>query len=177
MLFFLSSLLVWWCSFLIFPRNLHSLLSKRPDSFLIWEFYFFRCCLFPTFYCKHVQSHSYVLTVNSYCLYQCIQFLYIFANSLLSSMKIRWLISPYESMRFLIMKLSDNIAITNSNGESESSWKIPIHIFPSAKVFPLLLIPLSSFFTASVIKFMTFDQFRYSIFQLWHWVKPSRLRL
>ena len=53
------------------------------------------------------------------------------ANSLVSSMYIRWLIfscnlvSLYLPVYFLIMQLSGIITIINSNGDSASPWNIP----------------------------------------------------
>ena len=68
---------------------------------------------------------------------------FTFANSLMSSMYIRWLIlycdlwSLYRPVHFRNMWLSGIIAITNSNGDSASPWKIPLWIFPSAQLFHL----------------------------------------
>ena len=65
------------------------------------------------------------------------------ANCLMLSMYIKWLIffcdlvSLYTPVHFLGMWLSGIIVITNSNGDSESPWKIPLGIFTSVKLFPL----------------------------------------
>ena len=53
-------------------------------------------------------------------------------------------------MLFLSMKLSNIIAITNSNGESASPLKMPLSIFPRA------VNSTFQFSIASVINFMTF---------------------
>ena len=53
------------------------------------------------------------------------------ANSLMSSMYIKWCIFPsdllsfYPPVRFLRMRLSGIIAIKNSNGDCASPWNIP----------------------------------------------------
>ena len=59
----------------------------------------------------------------------------LMANSLMSSMYIRWLIfsydllSLYPPVHFLRMWLIDIIAITNSNDNSASPWNIPLRNF------------------------------------------------
>ena len=64
-----------------------------------------------------------------------------FANSLMSSMHIRWLMFScnlqilYLDMHFLSMWLSGIIAIVNNKGDSSSPWNISLLIFPSVKLF------------------------------------------
>ena len=83
-------------------------------------------------------SWQYILTVftrvsNS--------FLFL-ANSLISSMYIKWLIfscyllSLYVSVHFLRICLKGLMAITNSNGDSASPWNTPLCIFTFANLFP-----------------------------------------
>ena len=65
-----------------------------------------------------------------------------FANSLMSSMYIRWLIfsrdllSLYPAVYFLNMWFSGIMAVMNSKRDSASPWKIPLWIFVSAKLLP-----------------------------------------
>ena len=71
-----------------------------------------------------------------------------FANSLMLSMYIRWLIfscdlwSSYPRVHFLRISLSSIIPITNSNsnGDSLFPWNIPLWIFALAKLFPPAII-------------------------------------
>ena len=57
---------------------------------------------------------------------------HFFANSLMSSIDIRWLIfscdilSLYPAVHFLSMWLSGIMAIMNSNGDSTSPWNTPL---------------------------------------------------
>ena len=82
-------------------------------------------------------SWLYILTVRIR-VSRCFSF---FANSLMSSMYIRWLIfsfdlqSLYLSVHFLSIWLRGIMAIMNSKGDSASPWEIPLWIFVSAKVF------------------------------------------
>ena len=63
-----------------------------------------------------------------------------FANSLISSIYIRWLtfscgqLSLYPAVHFLNMWLSDIMAITNSKGDWASPWNMSLWIFASAKL-------------------------------------------
>ena len=65
-----------------------------------------------------------------------------FANSLMSSMYIRWLIfswdviSLYPAVHFLGVWLNWIVAIINSNGDSASPRNLPHWIFASAKLLP-----------------------------------------
>ena len=71
-----------------------------------------------------------------------------FANSLMSSMYIRWLVVSgdllilYPTVHFLSMWLSDIMAFIKSNGDCASLWNIFLWNFASAKLLPLLSIPL-----------------------------------
>ena len=82
-------------------------------------------------------SWLYILTV---CIKLSNSFSFL-VNSLMSSMYIRWIIfsgnfvNCYRIVHFLSMWLSGIIAITNSNGDSASPWKIPLWIFTTAKLF------------------------------------------
>ena len=65
-------------------------------------------------------------------------------NGLMSSMYISWLIfscysrNLYLPMHFQNTWLSGINAITNSNGDSATTWNIPLWIFTSAKLYPPL---------------------------------------
>ena len=96
---------------------------------------------FATFHDEHgtfvyAKFHSYVLIVLLYSngVYEGFQIFFIFANSLMSSMYIRWLIfsydllSLYPAAHFLSMWLSGIMANMNSKGDSASPWKIIIII-------------------------------------------------
>ena len=69
-------------------------------------------------------------------------FFFFFANTLMSSMYINWLIfscdllSLYPAVHFLSMWLCGIMAIMNSNSDSASPRKIPLWIFVTAKLFP-----------------------------------------
>ena len=69
----------------------------------------------------------------------------VVANSLMSSMYIRWLIfscdllNLYLPVYFLCIWLRGIITITNSNGDSASHWNLPLWIFNSANIFPLVV--------------------------------------
>ena len=81
-----------------------------------------------------------------------------FANSLISSMYIRWLIfscdllSLYPAVHFLSMWQSGIMALMNSNGDS-ASWKIPLWIFVSAKLLPSAVNSTRKVFMVFPIKF------------------------
>ena len=83
------------------------------------------------------------------------------ANSLIPSIYIRWLIfscdlwSLYPPVRFLSMCFSDIVAITKSNGDSATPWKVSLGIFTSAKLFPLAVSSTLQFSMVFSINFMT----------------------
>ena len=90
-------LLVWW---FLLPTSLITCSfpsSKLPKAFLIWSFYSFCWFSFPTFPYNHgtfskAKFHCFILGVNSYCVYQDLQFFFkVFANTFWSSRFIRWL--------------------------------------------------------------------------------------
>ena len=82
-----------------------------------------------------------------------------FANSLMSSMYIRWLIfscdlvSLYPAVHFLCMWLSGIIAIIKSNGDSASLWNITLWIFASAKLFAPAVNSTHQIFKVFYVKF------------------------
>ena len=90
-----------------------------------------------------------------------------FANSLTSSMYIRWLIfycnllSLYPAVHFLSMWLSGIMAIMNCNGDSVSPWNIPLWIFASTKLLPLAVNSTFLVFMVFSIKFMTSSDILY----------------
>ena len=65
------------------------------------------------------------------------------------------LLSLYPPVNFLSLWLSGFITITNSNGDSASSWNIPPWIFSSAKLLPPAVNYTLQVFTVFLIKFMT----------------------
>ena len=93
--FFFS--LVWWYPLLIFL-----------STFLLPAFWFFHnfgssfpTVIFSTIHFEHgsffnAKFHSYIMDVYSYCLYQSIQLFFSFAESLMSSTFIRWLIFSWD---------------------------------------------------------------------------------
>ena len=129
-------------------------------------FWFSHWIYFSRVTCSHISTFSrpenYAIFKNNLA-YSASHWLlfHVFANSLMSSMYIRWLIfscdplSLNPAMHFLSMWLSGIMAIMNSKGDSASPWKIPLWIFVSAKPLP----PAASF-TLQVckvfsMKFMT----------------------
>ena len=83
-----------------------------------------------------------------------------FANNLMSSMYIRWLISwdllnLYPAVHFLSMWFSGIIAIMNSKGDSASPWKMPLWIFVSAMLLPPAVSSTLHVFMVCSMKFMT----------------------
>ena len=88
-----------------------------------------------------------------------------FANSLMSSIYIRWLIftcdllSLYPGVHFLIIWLSGIMAIMNSKGDSASPWKIPLWIFVSAKLLPPAVNSTLQAVMVFSMKFMIFRTF------------------
>ena len=120
---------------------------------------------FATFHNEHgtffyAKFHSYVLTVYSACMRVSSSFS-IFANHLISSMYIRWLIfscdllSLYPAAHFLSMWLSGIMAIMNSKGDSASPWKMSLWIFVSAMLLPPAVSSTLQVFIVCSIKFMT----------------------
>ena len=78
--FLCLSFFVLWCLHPGFP---FFFLSKRFDTFLIRQFYSFCCPSFPNFYYQHdtffyVKISHFVLSLYSYCLYQCLSFSLLF---------------------------------------------------------------------------------------------------
>ena len=59
------------------------------------------------------------------------------------------------------MWLSGVTAISNNDDDSASSWKIPLWIFSTAKVFPPAVNYTFQFFMASVVNFMTLSDILY----------------
>ena len=74
-----------------------------------------------------------------------------FANSLMSSVYIKWLIFSYDlwswypPVHYPKCVIFSSIAISNSNGDIASPWKILLWIWTSVKLFLLLSVRLSSF--------------------------------
>ena len=95
-------------------------------SFIAWQI--FRAKYYP-----------YIVTVNPVLGYN---FFLYFANSLMSSMNIRWLVIfcdswyVYPPVNFQSIWFSGVIAIINSKGDSASYWKITLWIFISVNLFP-----------------------------------------
>ena len=123
---------------------------------------------FATFHYKHctffyAKFHSYVLTVYSECIRVFSSFSFS-ANSLMSSIYIRWLIFScdlfrlYPAVHFLTMWLSGIMAIMDSKGDRAALCKIPIWIFTSTK----LLTPAPGFhgFVDKVYDFLWYFTFR-----------------
>ena len=85
-------------------------------------------------------SRLYILTV---CIRVSSSFSF-FANSLMSSMYIKWwtfscdLLSLYPAVHFLSMWLSGIMAIMNSKCDRAFPWKIPLWIFASANLPPVV---------------------------------------
>ena len=83
-------------------------------------------------------SRLYILTV---CIRVSSSFSF-FANSLMSSMYIKWLtfscdlLSSYLAVHFLSLWLSGIMAIMNSKGDRASPWKTPLWIFASGNLLP-----------------------------------------
>ena len=102
-------------------------------------------------------SWLYILTA---CMRVCSSFSF-FANNLISSMYIRWLIFSCDLLRlyptphFLSMWFSGIMAIMNSKGDSASPWKMPLWIFVSAMLLPPVVSSSLQVFMVSSMKFMT----------------------
>ena len=92
---------------------------------------------------------------------------HFFANILMSSMYIRWLIfscdllSLYPAVLFLSMWLSGIIAIMNSSGDSASLWNIPLWTLASAKLRSPAINSTFQVFMVFSIKFMTSSDILY----------------
>ena len=100
-----------------------------------------------------------------------------FANNLMSSMYIRWLIfscdllSLYAAVHFLSMWFSGIMAIMNSKGDSASPLKMPLWIFVSAMLLPPAVSSTLQVFMVCSMKFMTSCDILYILrqcnIQLW----------
>ena len=145
---FLSFLLVRWCKPLRYPSicRFHFLRAIQFCRDLVVPFR----QLFATFQDEHgtflyAKFHSYVLTVRvTVCMRVCSCFSFL-ANSLMSSIYIRWLIfscdplSLYPAVHFLSMRLSGIMTIMKSKGDSASPWKIPLFM-TSCDVIIIIII-------------------------------------
>ena len=93
-----------------------------------------------------------------------------FANSLMSSMYIKWLIfscdllSLYPAVHFLSMWISGIMPIMNSKGGS-SSWNLPLWAFASAKLLPPAVNSTFQVVMVFSIKFMTSSDIFYILEQ------------
>ena len=94
-----------------------------------------------------------------------------FANSLMSSIYIRWLIfscdllSLYPAVHFLSICLSDIMAIINNKGESASLWKIALCILLSTKLLPPAVSSTLQVCMIFSMKFMTSCDILYILWQ------------
>ena len=94
-----------------------------------------------------------------------------FANSLMSSIYIRWLIfscdllSLYPAVHFLSIWLSGIMAIMNSKDDRASPWKIPLWIFASANLLPPAVNSILQVFMVLSMKFMTSSDILYILRQ------------
>ena len=136
-----------------------------PNSVVIWSFDSVSHMSFSTFHDEHgtffyAKFHSYVLTVYSNFVYESFQFSFIFANNLMPSMYIRWLIfscdllSLYPAVYFPRMWFSGIMAIMNSKGESAAPWKMPLWIFVSATLLPPAVSSTLQVFMVCSMNFM-----------------------
>ena len=81
------------------------------------------------------------MTVYPHSLYWSFQIFFLFSIQLhvIHLLKVAdfscGLVSLYPPVHFLSMWFSSPIAVTNTNGDSASPWKIPHRIFTSAKFF------------------------------------------
>ena len=110
------------------------------------------------FYAKfHPMSWLYILTA---CMRVSSSFSF-FANNLILSMYIRWLIfscdllSLYPAVHFLSMWFSGIMAIMNSKGYSAYPWKISLWIFVSAMLLPPDVSSTLQVFMVCSMNFMT----------------------
>ena len=84
-----------------------------------------------------------------------------FANNLMSSMYIRWLIfscdrlSLYPAVHFLSMFFSGIMALMNSKDDTVSHCKMPPWIFVSAMLLPPAVSSALQIFMVSSMQFMT----------------------
>ena len=135
-LLFLSFLHVWWCLLPIFSSAFPFFLSVLIFSWFGCSIPFVMCCfLLFIISMPHFSIPNFIpmfwLNILTACFRASSSFSF-FEKSLISSMYIRWLIfscdsvSFYLAMHFPSMWLSVIIAITNSNGDSSSPWKIPL---------------------------------------------------
>ena len=74
--------------------------------------------------------------------------------------------SMYPTVHFLSTWLSSTNAITNSNGDSVSPWKIPLRIFTSVKFFPLTFSLTLPFWMVFSINFTISCTFWYSLLSI-----------
>ena len=90
-----------------------------------------------------------------------------FANSLMSSMYIKWLtfscelLSLYLAVHFLRMWLSGIMTIMNSKGDRASPWKIPLWIFASVNLLPPAVKSTLQVFIVLSMKLMTSSDILY----------------
>ena len=102
--------------------------------------------LLPIIIMAHFSVSNFIPMYSLYILTACIRisifFFSFLVNSLISFIYIKWLIfscdlvSLYRPVHFLSMWFSGIIAITNSNDDSASLWKIAFWILTSTKFFP-----------------------------------------
>ena len=126
-LFHPSSLFVWWCQLVIFPSTCSFLLFMRPNAVLIWQvhsFCFFLLSHFSLFawYIFNAKFHSYILALYLYCLYQGIQFFFIFCKYL-------YVILLHKGINLFLRFWKFRAPCTFPkwlNGGNESSWMIPL---------------------------------------------------
>ena len=167
--FCLSFPLVWWCQS---PRFLSICRSRFLRTF--WSYLelvvLFRqldaVCHFSWRAERIFQCQIPFLCLDCiFCLYKGFQLIFIFANSFMSSMCIRWLIfscdllSLYPAVHFLSMWFSGIMAIMNCRGDIASPKKIPRWIFFSAKLFPPAVNLTLQLLLLSLLLFVFFWEF------------------
>ena len=146
--------------------------SERSRFVVIWLLHSVSHLSLATFHDEHgtffyAKFHSYALTLYSNSEYERFQLFFLFfANNLMSSMYIRWVISCdlvclYPAMHFLCMWLSGIMAIMNSKGDIASPWKIPLWIFVSANLLPPAVSSTLQFCMVFSMKFMTWCDILY----------------
>ena len=87
----------------------------------------------------------------------------LFANSLMSSLYIRWLIFSSDLLR--CMWFSSIIAIMNCNRDNACPWNILLWVFASAKLFPAAVNFTLQVFIVFYIKCMTSSDILYILKQ------------
>ena len=70
--------------------------------------------------------------------------------------------------------LSGIIAITNTNSDSASPWKIPLRIFTTAKLFPSAVNSILQFFMVFSINFMTSSNILYILIYIYIYIYRER---